>query len=105
MDISNNLNASTLAFDPKVMEQHKNSNSPEALRAAAVQFEAMLTEEMLKSMRSATEVMSEDSLFNRDREQFYQGMYDSQLAFEMANRGTFGVAEQLIRQVAEQQAD
>lgn len=94
---------STLAFDPKAMAAHKNSNSPEALQAAAVQFESLMLEEMLKSMRSATNVLADNSLINRDQEMQYQGMYDSQLAFNMASSGTLGLAEHLVQQVTEQQ--
>jgi flagellar protein FlgJ len=90
---------SHLAFDPKVMEAHKNSHSPKALQAASVQFEALLLEQMLKSMRSATNVLNDDSLLNRDQEMKYQAMYDSQLALHMASSGSFGLAQHLVTQV------
>ncbi len=93
----------TLAFDPKSMAQFKNSNSPEALQAAATQFESLMLEEMLKSMRSATNVLADDSLFSRGQEMQYQGMYDSQLAFNMASSGAIGLADHLVDQVAQQQ--
>ncbi|MCL6270098.1 rod-binding protein [Sansalvadorimonas sp. 2012CJ34-2] len=89
-----------MAADPKSMEVFKgNSNSPEALQAAATQFEAMMVEEMLKSMRQATETLAEDNPFSSDQTRFYQGFYDSQLALEMASQRTLGVADQLVSQV------
>ena len=103
MDISNTGSSATLAFDPTSMQQHRSSNDADALEAAAVQFESLLIEEMLKSMRNATDVLADDNLFNRDQERYYQSMYDSQLAFEMASNGSLGVANQLIEQVQLQQ--
>ncbi len=94
-----------MAADPKAMEQYRgDSNSREALQAAATQFEAMMVEEMLKSMRQATETLSEDNPFSSRQEQFYQSFYDSQLAFEMASQGNLGVADQLVEQVNRIQA-
>ena len=101
------LSASTMmAADPKAMERYRgDSNSPEALKAAAQQFEAMMIQEVLKSMRKSTEALADDSMFDRRLERQYQGMYDSQLALEMAATGSLGIARQLMDQVERQQAD
>ena len=97
---STSVQSNRMAADPKALEKFQgDSQSQEALQAAATQFEAMMVEEMLKSMRKATETLSEDNPFSSRQEQFYQGFYDSQLAFEMASQGNLGVADQLIKQV------
>lgn len=72
--------------------------SPEALRAAAKQFEALFLQMMLKSMREASEG---DPLFDGDHSDLYRDMYDKQLSLEMSERGV-GLADQLVRQLQQQ---
>lgn len=70
--------------------------SPEAVKGAAKQFEAMFLQMVLKTMREAT---PSDGLFDSDSTRFYQGLYDQQLASVMAGKGGLGLADVLERQL------
>lgn len=80
---------STLKLDAK-------AQSPESLRAAARQFESLFTQMMLKSMRDAT---PKDSLFGSDQQDFYQGMFDSQMANQLSQGKGLGLADMLVKQL------
>ena len=71
-------------------------NSPESLKAAATQFEAMFLEMVMKSMRDATPT---EGLFDGEQGKMMQGMLDQQYARSLASRGV-GLAEVLARQMA-----
>jgi flagellar protein FlgJ len=70
---------------------------PQALRAAAKQFEALFTQMMLKSMRAAN---FGDSMFESKDTEFYRDMYDQQLAVEMSKGKGMGLADMLVRQLS-----
>ncbi len=67
-----------------------------ATRDTATQFEAMFIQEMLKSMREATE--KSDLMGSEVGEQFEQ-MYDKELSMQLAKRNTMGVADMIVKQV------
>lgn len=69
---------------------------PQALREVARQFESLFTTMMLKSMRSAT---PQDSLFGSDQQDFYQDMFDQQLATQLSRGKGLGLADVLVRQL------
>ena len=71
-------------------------NSPEALKAAATQFEAMFLEMVMKSMRDAT---PSEGLMDSEQGKMMQGMLDQQTAKALATRG-IGLAEVLARQMS-----
>lgn len=71
-------------------------NSPQALKEAARQFEALFMNMMLKSMREAT---PQDGLFDNDQTRMYTSMLDQQLSQTMASRG-IGLADIMIRQLS-----
>ncbi len=81
------------------------SSDPQALRAAAQQFEALFLQQMLKSMRDAT---PQDGMFDSDQTRMYQSMLDQQLSQVLSTKanGT-GLAalieKQLVRQNQEPQ--
>lgn len=80
-----------------------NNNDPAALREVASQFEALFLQSMLKSMRDAS---MGDSLFGEsDQMDMYQGMLDQQLSLEMASGKGVGLAEMLVRQLGNPDAD
>jgi flagellar protein FlgJ len=92
------LNTSFYA-DPAGLDGLKRNaaeQSPQALREAARQFESLFTNMMLKSMRSATEG---DPLFGSDQADFYQDMFDQQLAVELGKGRGLGLADMLVRQL------
>ncbi len=71
-------------------------DSPQTLRAASKQFEAMFLQMVLKSMRDATPA---NSMFDSDQTRMYQGLLDQQLAVNLAQgRGT-GLADVIYRQL------
>jgi flagellar protein FlgJ len=81
------------------MESLKKSaqqNQPAAVREAARQFESLFTNMLLKSMREAS--MGE-SLGDSEQTQFYQDMFDQQLALQMSRGKGLGLAEHLVGQL------
>ena len=72
------------------------SDDPEALRAAAKQFEGLFLQMVLKSMRDA---MPREGLFDNDQSRMYEGLLDQQLALSMSNKGTTGLAAIIEKQL------
>lgn len=72
------------------------THSPETLRKVAGQFEALFVHMMLKSMREAS---LGEGAFDSEQSQFYQGMYDQQLALEISKGKGLGLADVLVRQL------
>ena len=71
------------------------------LRKVAQEFESLFIGEMLKSMRSATEVLGKDNPMNTPEAKQYQEMYDQQLAVSMSREGGgIGLADVLLRQMS-----
>lgn len=73
-----------------------------ALKEVAKQFESMFVSMMLKSMRDASDVFSEDSLFGSPESDFYQNMYDDQMAVTLTEGEGTGLAEVIHRQLMSQ---
>jgi flagellar protein FlgJ len=91
-----------LAFDSKGLDELRHSsksNSPESLKEAAKQFEALFVNMMLKSMRQAS---SQDGMFDNEQSKLYTSMLDQQLSQKMASRGV-GLADAMIRQLSNNQ--
>jgi len=89
----------SLAIDAKGVEALKQSarqNSPESIKAAAKQFEALFMNMIMKSMRQAT---SQEGVFDNEQTKMYTSMLDQQLSQNMASRGV-GLADVLIRQLS-----
>jgi flagellar protein FlgJ len=77
------------------------SGDEAALQEAAKQFEAIFVQMMLKSMRKAQDVMADkDSPFNSEQVKFYRDMHDQQLATDMSNNGSIGLAEIIVKQLS-----
>ena len=72
-------------------------NSPEALKAAAKQFEAMFLQVVIKSMREASHG---DELFGGQEGKMFQDMLDQQWAQVMTEGGGTGLARVLERQLS-----
>lgn len=75
--------------DPKASDLEK-------LKAAAKQFEAVFTRQMLKSMRAAK--LSEDDLFGSEATDQFREMQDSNFADQLSSKGAFGIGDLLVRQ-------
>ena len=78
------------------LQQAAAAHDPQALRAAAQQFESLFTSMMLKSMRQAN---FSDPLFGSDQGDMYQDMYDDQIASEISKGRGLGLADMLVQQL------
>jgi flagellar protein FlgJ len=90
--------ASKFALDVQGVDNLKlqaKQASPEALKSAAQQFEAVFMNMLLKSMRETT---SQDGMFDSEQTRMYTSMLDQQLAQNMASRGV-GLADVMVRQL------
>jgi flagellar protein FlgJ len=74
----------------------KDPNSPEAIRGAAKQFEAMFLNMVMKSMRDAT---PHDGPFDSEQSKMFTSMLDQQMSQSLAQRGV-GLADVLTRQLS-----
>lgn len=95
-----NSGLTTLAADVRgldVLRKASRDNSPEALKAAAKQFEAMFLQVVIKSMREAS---PGDELFGGQESKMYQDMLDQQWAQVMTEGGGTGLARVMERQLA-----
>lgn len=70
-----------------------------ALPQVAKQFESIFVSMILKSMRSANEVFSEDNFLHSSSEKYYQDMYDQQLSTNLAGEHGIGLADMLVQQL------
>ena len=70
-----------------------------ALEKTAEQFEAMFVQMMMKSMREAV-VKDEENTSNAG--DMYQDLMDRELSVQFAKRRTFGIADMLTQQLANQ---
>ncbi|MHB8346866.1 MAG: flagellar assembly peptidoglycan hydrolase FlgJ [Acidiferrobacterales bacterium] len=74
----------------------QDGNSKQNLREVATQFEALFTQMMLKSMRKAN---FSDPLFGGQQVNFYQDLYDNQLALALSQGHGLGLASMLVKQL------
>ena len=93
--------ASLNVLDPRSFGDLKrraaDGNSPEALRAAAEQFEAVFMQMVFKAMRDAT---PQSGLFDSEHTQLFQQMHDQQLMSDLIGRGRgSGLADAIFRQL------
>ena len=90
--------------DPKGLSALKSdakARDPAALKEVARQFESLFTQMLLKNMREANRSLSNgDSLFGSDQADFYQDMFDQQLAVHLSQGEGLGLADMLVRQLA-----
>lgn len=83
--------AATLAS----LKRADRSQTPEALRETARQFESLFTRMLVKSMR---ETSFDDSMTGQG-EGFYRDMFDDQLAIELSKGKGLGLADMLVEQL------
>ena len=97
---ANSPNSSaSLAIDAKGIDDLRRAAkdySPEALKEAARQIEALFMNMIMKSMREAT---PQEGIFDNEQSRMYTSMLDQQLSQNLANRGV-GLADVLIRQLS-----
>lgn len=88
------------AIDPRAMgdlSRLSRENSPEAVKAAAKQFEALFLNTVMKSMREAT---PGNALFDNEQTKLYQSLLDQQLSSNLAQSGGTGLADAIVRQLS-----
>ncbi|AMO56382.1 hypothetical protein GZ77_06190 [Endozoicomonas montiporae] len=99
MDILSLQSASSQSLNQIKPAAREAAGEDSALRAAAQDFEAMMLEQMLKSMRDANEAIAEDGLLNSREQKFWQEFQDSRLALELARSQGLGLADAIVAQV------
>ncbi len=90
----------TLAIDAKglaSLRQEAKAQSPQAVKGAAQQFEAMFINMMMKSMRAAT---PQDGMLDSETSKTFTTMLDQQMSQNMAKRGV-GLAAMLVKQLTQ----
>ncbi len=100
MTINGNDVSARLALDVQGLADLRaeaRKSSPEALKAAAKQFEAMFMNMMLKSMREAA---PQDGMFDSEQTRMYTTMLDQQMSQSLASRGV-GLADLMVRQLSQ----
>lgn len=83
------------------MRSAARNNDPNALHEAARQFEALFTQQLLKSAREAR---IGDDMMGSQQTEFYQGMFDQQMAQKLSEGRGLGIADLLVRQLQGKQA-
>ena len=94
-----NLNARHFVLDSRASAdlRAKLKQDPQAgLKEAAQQFEAMLMQMMLKSMRDAT---PQDGLMNSDQTRFFTSIMDQQMAQDLAAQDKLGFVKLIEQQL------
>lgn len=84
------------------IRQLGNKDQSAALRKVAEQFESMFLHMMLKSMRSAGDVIAKDNPLNSYEVNFHKDMLDHQMSLSLADQGGIGLADALYRQLSGQ---
>lgn len=95
------INAS---FDFSALASLRNdakAQDPAALKEAAKQFESLFTQMLLKSMRDANRSFGEDSMFSSSQGDFYQDMFDDQMAMQLSKGKGLGLADMLVQQLTQ----
>ncbi|MET0657228.1 MAG: flagellar assembly peptidoglycan hydrolase FlgJ [Steroidobacteraceae bacterium] len=82
------------------LKRDAKAQSPDALKEAAKQFESLFTRMLLKSMRATS---MGDELFDSQQTQFYQDMFDDQMAVHLSQGKGMGLADMLVRQLQQAQ--
>lgn len=72
------------------------AKDPDSVRKAAQQFEALFTQQLLKSARAAN---LGDDILGGGQTGFYQDMFDQQMALHMASGKGMGLADVLVKQM------
>lgn len=85
----------------KQLGRGDNSDKQQALEAVAKQFESVFLNMMMKSMREANEAFKDDAMSSSNEMDFYQNMFDQQLALTLSKDGV-GIADALMRQLQRQ---
>lgn len=95
-----------LSFDPRLLisqasspekPERQSGNNPEQLRRSCQEFEAIMVQAMLKSMRAS--VPDGGLLPKGNDQQIFQDLMDQKIAIEMSRKEGMGIADALFRQL------
>jgi len=101
LDISKQFSLDVNGLNALKLQAH--NSSPEALKATAQQFEALLLQVVLKSMRDAT---PHDGMFDSEQTRMYESLLDQQLAQVLSSKGGgTGLATMIEKQLARTNQD
>ncbi|MGF1769166.1 rod-binding protein [Enterovibrio makurazakiensis] len=80
-----------------------NPDKDAALQMASGEFESLFLQTVLKHMRQASDALQdeEDGFLNSRQQKFYREMFDGQLAVEMGQQQSLGIADMLVRQLGQ----
>ncbi|MCG7530126.1 flagellar assembly peptidoglycan hydrolase FlgJ [Psychrobium sp. MM17-31] len=84
------------------LRQEAQSDEKAALNKVAKQFEGIFMKMLLKSMREANKAFEADSPFNSQGTETYRNMHDDQMATELSESGSLGLAELIVQQLSPQ---
>jgi flagellar protein FlgJ len=77
-------------------------NNPKAAKKeVAQQFESILMQMMLKSMRDANKALASNDLFSNDQMDFYQDFFDKQMSLVMSQHGGIGFAKSIEQNISQ----
>ena len=83
------------------LKQQARDQSPEAIKEVAKQFESVFLNMVFKTMREAK---LSSGILDSQQTQFYQEMYDQQLALHLAGKPGIGLADVIAKQLSPQPA-
>src|ERR1044072_2346989 len=92
------------SFDFSALASLRNDakvQDPSALKEVAKQFESLFTQMLMKSMRDANRSFGEDPLFGSQQADFYQDMFDDQIAMHLSKGKGSGLADMLVQQLTQ----
>src|SRR5574343_2041544 len=93
------------ALDPRSLEDIKRlskDNSPQAIKAAAKQFEGLFLQQVMKTMREAS---PQGGLMDSEQTKTYQSLLDQQMTASIAQGKGVGLADQLAKQLMRGKSD
>jgi flagellar protein FlgJ len=95
------LDPSSLAIDPKGLADLKRRavEDPQgALKSVARQFESLLLEQMMRTMRTAA---PGKSLLDNEATRMFTSVLDQEFARQLATRGGIGLADMMVKQLTQ----
>jgi len=84
------------------LRKEAQSDEKAALDKVAKQFEGIFMKMLLKSMREANKAFESDSPFNSQGTETYRNMHDDQMALELSESGSLGLADLIVQQLSPQ---
>lgn len=84
------------------LKQGAREKSPEAVKEVAKQFESLFLNMVMKSMRQAKLA---EGMLDSQQSEFYQEMYDQQMALQLSGKPGIGLADVIAKQLAPKTED